>query len=82
MSKGSSPSENMREKTRTDENVEARLNLTLTGEPARILLELKRRKLVLSNHDAVNQALLALHERILNYDMKKSELEKIRAVEE
>jgi len=71
----------MSRKTQLDEGVKTRINLTLIGEPAQILLELKRRGLAVSNHDAVVQALLALQERILSYDIRKAELKKFQEVE-
>jgi len=45
-----------------------RINIKLEGEPAKILLELKKRGLVLSNRDAVVEGILALHEKVLQRD--------------
>lgn len=50
------------------------VNCEIQGEPAEILLELKRRGLVLSNTDAVSQALLALYDRVLERDLRKTRL--------
>jgi len=51
-----------------------RVNTVISGEPARILLELKSRGIVLSNTDAVAQGLLALDERVLERDLAKARL--------
>jgi len=45
------------------------------GEPARILLELERGDLVLSNTDALVQGLLALREKILRRDFATARLQ-------
>jgi hypothetical protein len=46
----------------------------ISGEPARIFLELKRRGLVRSTRDAVVQGLMSLHERIVQRDLKLAQL--------
>lgn len=46
----------------------------ISGEPAQIFLDLKRRGIVLSAHDAVVQGLLSLHERVLQRDLQKAQL--------
>lgn len=54
--------------------LKVRVNTVISGEPARILLELKSRGIVLSNTDAVAQGLLALDERVLERDLAKARL--------
>lgn len=71
-------SQNVRE---TNGTARVRLNMTIFGRPALFLRELKQRGLAVSNHDAVVQALLALQERILSYDIRKAELKKFQEVE-
>ncbi|MDG6995554.1 MAG: hypothetical protein JRN52_06510 [Nitrososphaerota archaeon] len=51
-----------------------RINIELGGEPAQILNELKHRGLVQNNVDAVAQALIALHEKIIKRDLAKLRL--------
>ncbi|MDG6995544.1 MAG: hypothetical protein JRN52_06460 [Nitrososphaerota archaeon] len=46
-----------------------RININLTGEPAKILRELKERGLVQNNVDSVAQGLLALHEKVIRRDL-------------
>ena len=59
-----------------------RINTCISGEPAEILLQLKRRGLVTSNTDAVIQALLALHEKILDRDLRLARLKTLKGAEE
>lgn len=51
------------------------IKCTISGEPARILLELKQRGLVNSNKDAVNQGLCALYNSVLERDLKQLKLD-------
>lgn len=53
------------------------VNITLFGQPAIFLKEFKRRGLGLSNRDVIIQGLTALEERMLNLDLKKSELKNL-----
>lgn len=55
-----------------------RVNFFLTGEPARWLLDWKRRGLVKSNRDAVVQAFRVMHEKILQQDMEEVRLRTLR----
>lgn len=48
-----------------------RINTEVRGEPASVLLELKRRGLVRDNTEAVTQGLLALYEKVLERDLAK-----------
>ena len=63
-------------KTRFDELQEYKVSVRciISGEPARIFLELKRRGLVRSTRDAVVQGLMSLHERIVQRDLKLAQL--------
>jgi hypothetical protein len=79
MRKESSPSE---EKTRLDENAKVRLNLTLTGRPAKFLKRCRQLGLAVSYHSAVVEALTVYEERLLDLDLKRAEADKNRAVEE
>lgn len=51
-----------------------RVNCEISGEPARIFLELKQRGIVSSARDAVVQGLLSLHERVLQRDLQLARL--------
>jgi hypothetical protein len=53
---------------------ELRINITLTGDPARWYREWRRRGLVRSAREAVVQAFVALQERVLELDQKQEEL--------
>jgi hypothetical protein len=59
-----------------------RVNCTLYGEPAKILIELKQRGLATSNTDAVIQALYALHEKIVNRDIRLAQLKTLTEAQE
>ena len=63
-------------KTRSDESQEYKVSVRciISGEPARVFLELKRRGLVRSTRDAVVQGLMCLHERIVQRDLKLAQL--------
>ena len=50
------------------------IKCAISGEPAQIFLDLKRRGIVLSAHDAVVQGLLSLHERVLQRDLQAAQL--------
>jgi hypothetical protein len=60
------------------DEVKARINTQVEGEPARILLELKKRGLVVSNTDAVIQGILALHEKVLQRDLALARLNSVK----
>lgn len=51
------------------DNLKVRVNTVISGEPARILVELKRRGIVLSNTDALVHGLLALRNEVLKRDL-------------
>jgi hypothetical protein len=63
---------------RDADGVKVRINTQVEGEPARILMELKQRGLVVSNTDAVIQGILALHERVLQRDLALARLNLIK----
>jgi len=58
-----------------------RINTVIRGEPAKILLELKRRGIVTSNTDAIIQALRALYEKVVEQDLKRVQLEALKNAE-
>lgn len=58
------------------------IKCSISGEPARILLELKQRGLVNSNKDAVNQGLYALYNNILERDLKQLKLDENKKKQE
>ncbi|MEP0824979.1 MAG: hypothetical protein HRF40_05790 [Nitrososphaera sp.] len=57
-----------------------RINTEIEGEPAKILLELKKRGLVSDNTDAVNQGLLVLYDRTLRRDLARLQLQRLKEV--
>lgn len=57
-----------------------RINTEIEGEPAKILLELKKRGLVSDNTDAVNQDLLVLYERVLRRDLARLQLQRLKEI--
>jgi hypothetical protein len=59
-----------------------RINTTISGEPARILIELKNRGIATSNTDAIIQALFTLYDKIVERDLKTAQLRTLREVEE
>jgi hypothetical protein len=63
-------------KTSSRESQEHKVSVRciISGEPAKIFLELKRRGIVRSTRDAVVQGLMSLHERIVQRDLKIAQL--------
>ena len=61
-----------------DQSVTARVNITLRGEPAQILRELKRRGVVRSNTAAVVQGLFLLWDKITQRDLARARVNAIR----
>ena len=55
-------------------SVKVHVNCEVQGEPAKVLLQLKDRGLVLSNTDAISQGLLALYDRVIERDLKQKKL--------
>lgn len=58
----------------TDDMLSIRLNLTLHGETARILLELKSRGIIRSYADGVNQAIRLFYEKITQQNLLSARL--------
>jgi len=50
------------------------IRCVINGEPARVLLELRRRGIIRSNADAVCQGLLALWEKIVRRELEEAQL--------
>jgi len=71
-----------RGRVKSEEEPRVRINTVIVGEPAKWLLEWKRRGLVTSNADAVIQALRVLHEKITELDLKVVRLRNFRRIEE
>lgn len=59
-----------------------RINMLVEGEPAEWLNEWKKRGLVTSYTDAVVQALRAYNERIVEQDLKLTQLKNMKGYEE
>ena len=55
-----------------------RLSLTLRGETAKILLELRARGIVRSYADCVNQAIRLLHEKVIEQDIRSARLKALQ----
>ena len=68
----------MNYKSMKDDKIHVRINTSIKGEPARILLSLKQRGVIVSNTDAVIQGLLALHERVLKRDLEVAQLRTLK----
>jgi len=50
------------------------IRCSIDGEPARILVELKRRGLVRSHVDAISQGLMALWEKVVRRELEEAQL--------
>jgi len=59
-----------------------RINTIVIGEPAKWLIEWKRRGLVTSYTDAIIQALRVFNERLTEQDLKSAQLGNIQRYEE
>ena len=66
---------------KNEEEPRVRINTVIVGEPAKWLLEWKRRGLATSYTDAIIQALRVMHEKILEQDLKLIQLRNMREVE-
>jgi len=71
-----------RGRVKSEEEPRVRINTVIVGEPARWLLEWKRRGLVTSYTDAIIQALRAMHEKIVEQDLKLIQLRNFMEIEE
>ena len=69
---------------RKDEKNEprVRINLVLRGEPAEWLISWRERGLISSYTDAVIQALRALHEKIVEQDLKALQIRNLNRINE
>jgi len=68
-------------KSRQESNV-VHIRASIEGEPARILLELKRRGLARSNVDAISQSLITLWEKIIARELREAQLKTSQRLEE
>jgi len=59
-----------------------RINTVVIGEPAKWLIEWKRRGLVTSYTDAIIQALRTFNEKLTEQDLKSAQLGNIQRIEE
>ncbi|RLG17085.1 hypothetical protein DRN63_03360 [Nanoarchaeota archaeon] len=59
-----------------------RINLILRGEPAEWLISWRERGLISSYTDAVIQALRALHEKIVEQDLKALQVRNLNRINE
>lgn len=59
-----------------------RINTVVTGEPAKWLLEWKRRGIINSYTDGVIQSLCAFNQKVTEEDLKQVRLRSLREVEE
>jgi hypothetical protein len=64
------------------EPTRVRVNCTLKGKPAEILLELKKKGLVASVREAVVQGLLTLHTQIVERDLQEARLKTLNEAEQ
>jgi hypothetical protein len=64
------------------DDLKIRINTIVTGEPAIWLNDWKRRGLVTSYTDAIIQALRVFNEKLTEQDLRLSQLENLRHLEE
>ena len=62
--------------------ISIRINCSVDGEAAKILLNLKKRGIVKSNREAVVQGLISLQEKVLERDLRLARLKTLKEVEE
>ncbi len=74
----------MSKKSNSNQTVEVKINIkyVLSGEPARIFLELKRRGFIRSAREAFVQGLISLHEKVLARDLQLAQVKASRKLEE
>jgi len=68
-------------KTRNEESSNVHIRCQITGDPAKILTELKRRGLARSNVDAISQGLVCLWEKIVTRQLREAQLNASRRLE-
>ena len=65
-----------------DKEEKVNIKCAVTGEPARIFHELKRRGIVRSARDAFVQGIISLHEKIVARDLQLAQLKASQRLEE
>lgn len=71
----------MKKTTENSTDPKIRINTVVIGEPAKWLNEWKRRGLVTSYTDAIIQALRTFNEKVIEQDLKSTQLENIKRTE-
>ena len=64
--------------TKNVESIKVRLSLTLRGDTARILLELRAKGVIRSFADAVNQGIRLLYEKTIEQDIRYAHLKALQ----
>jgi hypothetical protein len=72
----------LKKATENSNGSKIRINTVVIGEPARWLIEWKRRGLVTSYTDAIIQALRTFNEKLTEQDLKSAQLGNIQRIEE
>jgi len=65
-------------RTQIEKSVTVKINTKISGDSAKVLLELKRRGIVTSNTDAIIQGLFALQEKVIQRDLALARLQNTR----
>lgn len=65
-----------------DQEEKVNIKCAVTGEPARIFHELKRRGIVRSARDAFVQGIISLHEKVVARDLQLAQLKASQRLEE
>jgi len=68
--------------TKKPGSLRVEVRCTLSEEPARIILELKERGIVATVREAVVHGLMALHERVLERDLKEAQVKASKRLNE
>ena len=58
------------------------VNFVISGEPAEVFRQLKKRGIVHSTRDAFTQGIMCLQEKIVRSDLKKAQLEATKSLKE
>jgi hypothetical protein len=72
----------MKKATENSNGSRIRINTVVIGEPAKWLIEWKKRGLVTSYTDAIIQALRTFNEKLTEQDLKSAQLGNIKHAEE
>jgi len=67
---------------RLREEAAIRINTTIYGEPAKMLLELKRKNIFTSNTDAVIQSIRVFYNKVVEEELKRAQLRTLETTEE